>query len=392
MLDPLEWTDHRRRPAVTWPARLLRLGAMLAASVLLSPAVARADPPGPTDYRTTVIGLEPASAGLEVEVVGGDSFISLTVARGVEVEVTGYRGEPYVWFRADGTVVENRRSPTYFANRSRFGAAIPAAVTPATLPEWVTVARDGTYAWHDHRTHWMNQFRPPGRRPGDVVLEATLPLVVDGARVSVGFRSTWLPSPSSWPVWIGLVVGLSFGAGILLTGAMSTAAAAAVAAGAMALWLGWWQVASVPAETGPSRLLIALPAVAAAAGLLAARRRAPASVVGRRVGGDCGARAGAVVVASAGGLESGAGAERRAGLAGPCRGRRSRRGGAADRRCGRDRAVAATSGGTPATVTATRSVYGSSRRLQSCATNHQAVAAGAVGPRHHGRGCGVRRR
>ena len=174
-----------------------------------------------------------------------------------------------MWFRADGTVVENRRSPTYFANRSRFGAAIPATVTPATLPEWVTVARDGTYAWHDHRTHWMNQFRPPGRRPGDVVLEATLPLVVDGARVSVGFRSTWLPSPSSWPVWIGLVVGLSFGAGILLTGAMSTAAAAAVAAGAMALWLGWWQVASVPAETGPSRLLIVLPAVAAAAGLLA---------------------------------------------------------------------------------------------------------------------------
>ena len=79
-------------------------------------------------------------------------------------------------------------------------------------PDWHVVAGDGSYAWHDHRAHWMNAFRPPGRRPGDRILESVIPLVVDGVPTSVRVASTWLPAPSPLPVWIGVVAGGAVGA------------------------------------------------------------------------------------------------------------------------------------------------------------------------------------
>jgi hypothetical protein len=69
------------------------------------------------------------------------------------VTVTGYRGEPYLWFRDDGGVYENRRSPATVLNDDRFGREpLPAEVDPEAEPEWERVATGGRYAWHDHRT------------------------------------------------------------------------------------------------------------------------------------------------------------------------------------------------------------------------------------------------
>ena len=92
--------------------------------VVLAPTgVVGADPPGPTDYETTVLGIEPATPAIQVTIIGGDSFVQLAVERGTEVLVPGYGGEPYIRFNSDGTVEENRQSPTWAQNRDRYGDA-----------------------------------------------------------------------------------------------------------------------------------------------------------------------------------------------------------------------------------------------------------------------------
>jgi hypothetical protein len=67
----------------------------IAAAVILVPAgVVSADPAVPTDFATEIVGVEPATPSIHVGVVGGDSFVELTVAPGMEVVVLGYWGEP----------------------------------------------------------------------------------------------------------------------------------------------------------------------------------------------------------------------------------------------------------------------------------------------------------
>ena len=61
--------------------------------------------------------------------VGGDGFLEMAVEPGHEVVVEGYDGEPYLRFRADGTVQENQNSPATYLNRNRYaGAEVPAAI------------------------------------------------------------------------------------------------------------------------------------------------------------------------------------------------------------------------------------------------------------------------
>jgi hypothetical protein len=117
------------RGAVRWLAAAA-VGVTVALSIG-SPALA--DPAGPTDYRSEVVAVEPPTPTIEVGIIGGDSFVELTVASGTEVVVLGYQGEENLWFRADGTVWENRNSPSTYLNEDRLGGGeIPA--TPAPTP------------------------------------------------------------------------------------------------------------------------------------------------------------------------------------------------------------------------------------------------------------------
>lgn len=235
--------------------------AVLAAVVLAVPAPALADPAGPTDYRTDILSVEPAVDGLEIRMLAGDSFMEVTAPAGSTILVTGYRGEPYLRFEPDGTVLENRLAPTTYLNIDRYGEVeVPPEADPRATPDWVEVATDGRYAWHDHRTHWMNPDPPPGAEPGDTILEAVVPLVVDATPVTVTVQSTWVDPPSPWASSLGFFVGLvgTLTAARLLRpepmlrGSLLVASAAALA---MGVWERW----SMPPEAAATLLVVLLP-------------------------------------------------------------------------------------------------------------------------------------
>lgn len=250
------------------------LAAMFLA-VVSAPTIAHADAAGPTDYRTEVLSITPDVPGISAQAIGGDAFFELTVDASVDVEVivVGYRGEPYLRFSPDGTVAENRRSPTVYVNNDRLGTATPPAeADPEADPEWRTLAHGGRWAWHDHRTHWMSSTHPMGHQPGDRILEAVVPLLVGGEEVDIAVASTWEPAPSRTPATLAALAGLALGAVAVWRRGRAGGLVLALAA-ASALTIGLWQTWSVPAETGPPVTAWALPATALLVALAGIVRR-----------------------------------------------------------------------------------------------------------------------
>jgi hypothetical protein len=264
----------RRRPLGATAAVV----ATVALVTLVGADPAAADPPVPTDYRSTVDTIEPAADGVGAEVVGGDAFLELTVDRGLEVVVTGYQGEPYLRFRPDGTVQRNRRSPATYVNDSRDAVAqVPASADPEADPEWETVADGGAYAWHDHRIHWMGSERPDGAEPGEWTKAWTVDIEVDGTPTRIHGTLALADGVNPLP-WLAL--GLAVAAAVVIAGRrrpLVVASVGALVAAAVATGVGWAQRADAPAGSGVNPLLVAVPlAGVAAAGL--------ALTVGRRLG------------------------------------------------------------------------------------------------------------
>jgi hypothetical protein len=242
---------------------------------------AAADPPAPTDFRSVVDRVEPATDAVDIEIVGGDSFLRVDVERGHEVVVEGYRGEPYLRIDAGGEVERNTRSPATYVNESRDGTVDPPADADiGAEPQWERVAGGGSYAWHDHRIHWMQPGDPDVER-GDVVQRWTVGLTVDGRRTSVDGRLLWVEPVSPWP-WVAL--GLVALAALVVVGTRAAgrwapliAGPATVVAAALALVVGAAQYGDAPSQGAASPLLVAVPTVGLAAGLVGVvlRRRAP---------------------------------------------------------------------------------------------------------------------
>jgi hypothetical protein len=245
------------------------LALMVTATTLLAAApAAHADAAGPTDYRTDIVSIEPAGAPILIEMIGGDAFLSLEQLEPVEVVVLGYQGEPYLRFDPDGTVYENRRSPAVWLNQERYGNEEPPSFASADArPEWFEVATNGRYAWHDHRSHWMNSQPPPSAEAGDQVLEATVPVRINGETVTITVASYLLHAPSVVPSLIGALVGLAAAAIAWRSNRASQAVIGLLVAGSAAL-LGSVAFLSVPAETQPSPLLWLLPVLAFMAALV----------------------------------------------------------------------------------------------------------------------------
>lgn len=251
---------------------LRRVGLLVLALVALlaPPGTARADAAAPTDFRSEIVAITPPTDAITVSILGGDAFVMLRVRPGSTVEIAGYRAEPYLMFDADGTVRVNDASPTAAANTERYGA-VPAAVEgvdPLSVPPiWRVVATDGTYAWHDHRTHWMAAGPPADTVRGAVFATSWLDLVVDGqpVRVDVAFR--WLGAPSEVPTVGGLLLGV-FAVLIVLSARKPLAIALGLAALAAA-GVGWWQYRSFPPAADPPITWYLLPALAVGAALVA---------------------------------------------------------------------------------------------------------------------------
>jgi hypothetical protein len=213
--------------------------------------------------------------------VGGDAFLELEVDEGHEAVVHGYGDEPYLRFRSDGTVEHNTRSEATYLNDDRQGAVdLPDRADNAAEPEWEVVADGGTYAWHDHRIHWMGGEPPAGAGPGDTVLDWTVPLDLDGVPTEV--RGTLVRAEDVSPLpWLAagaaaLAVGLLVGRRRPLLAAGLAALAAATGAAAV----GWAEYSVAPAGSGANPLLVLVPAVGvgtAAVGL-GLRRRMPGPV------------------------------------------------------------------------------------------------------------------
>ncbi|HLM63711.1 MAG TPA: hypothetical protein VK306_05400 [Acidimicrobiales bacterium] len=248
--------------------RLAGVLGVAALAALAGAAPASADPPVPTDFRSVIDAVEPAPDGVDVEVVGGDAFLELRVDEGHEVDVHGYQGEPYLRFRADGTVERNTRSPATYLNEDRRGSVeLPASADPAAEPAWEEVAGGGMYAWHDHDVHWMGGGYPPGKGHGDVVQRWTKDLVVDGTPTTVEGRLLWVDPVSPVP-W--LVLGAVAAVAVVVLGRSRSlvGAVAAVVAAALALVLGAGQYGDAPVGSGASPLLVAVPLVGLLAGVL----------------------------------------------------------------------------------------------------------------------------
>lgn len=259
------------------PTRALLVRVLLGACalVVLTAAPASADPAKPGDYRSTVTRTDPTVPGITVKVVGGDGFLDLTVQPGHDVTVLGYAGGPWLHVRPDGTVEENQLSPATFLNSSRFASTpAPTDVTEDTEknspPVYKTVGSGGTFAWHDHRIHWMSPQPKAGAVRGQIVPDFEdwkVPMIVDGTTVTVHGQLFYAKSVSPIP-WFGLAIVVAAAAVLIGRGKSTFVAGLAVLLAAVgALEVGIVAYRSIPSVAGPNPLEIALPAVATLAAL-----------------------------------------------------------------------------------------------------------------------------
>ena len=250
---------------------------------MAGPEVAHADPAQPTDYRTVVVAVTPPTDAVEVDIVGGDSFVQLTADRGTEVVVEGYRGEPYLRFRGiltawwSTTCAHRRPTSTPTATGGHRPRRRHRCRTPRNgSRSGAAGATRGTTT----ASHPDGPGRPPDAAPGDRIVEAVIPIEVDGTPVEVAVASDWLAEPSPLPLAVG--AGLAALGLVALLVVRRRLAWLLLLAAVAALGIGRWQYSSLPPETGPRLVWWVLPAVAAGSvvlGLLLGRRQVSDALV-----------------------------------------------------------------------------------------------------------------
>ena len=264
------------RSVARWQ-RLLRYAIIFAAMVssvtlvvAIGAASALADNADPTNYRSTVTGVDPRIDGVRFAVVGGDAYLTVSVAPGHVVEVPGYFDEPYLRVESDGTVFVNRNSPAFVINQDRFGTfAGDVDELGDQASDWSLVADNGRFAWHDHRTHWMSEDRPPvvDGSTREVVFPWQVPAVVDGVPVTVSGELVWIPSRSPVPALMaGLIalLPLAFWTPRRMWIPAATASFAGLVAGGVSVVL----ISGTPAEVRDVPAALALAGVSTALGLV----------------------------------------------------------------------------------------------------------------------------
>lgn len=186
--------------------RLLVVGAVAALHVIgsVQPVAAHGgdhDGPVTSNYETRITDISPTIDGLNVEVTDVDGTLQISWQGTGEVVVLGYEGEPYLRLTPSG-VERNLRSPATYLNEDRYARVDPPASADAdAAPEWQPFKPVPVVEWHDHRTHWMSQQRPPqvSSDPGrsHVIFDRwEVRVVVDGRNTVIAGSLTWNPPPS----------------------------------------------------------------------------------------------------------------------------------------------------------------------------------------------------
>lgn len=264
--------------------RGITLWGVVAAILVVTASPVLADPAVPTNYKSHVTDLDPDPAGLAIQVTGGDAFLVAAVGPGHVLEVPGYFGEPYLRIDADGTVWRNDLSPARFINTDRYGTTIPPEADHTAEPVWTRVGSDGTFAWHDHRTHWMSPDLPPtiGGDRAQVIFPWEFDVFFDGEAINVHGELVWFPSVNPFgPIVLG-VVGLA--PMIWWKRGRTTLVATTLAvAGALALFVATMQYAATPIDRPfPSELGLPVLAIVLAMGSMLLETR-PIRAAGARV-------------------------------------------------------------------------------------------------------------
>jgi hypothetical protein len=286
------------------PARsLAAVAAGLALGVALGPLVAAgpasahsADAPTATDYRVTVLAVNPPLPGLTVRTIEAGARLELVNHTSHTIEVLGYSGEPYLRIGPDGAY-QNDASPATYLNETLAGGVAPPPTAGSAMPPlWTKLSATPAVLWHDHRT----QTTVPASASGPGVrrlLTWSVPLR-DGIREFAVTGTLDAVPPPSAPTWWAacLLVAAGFAA-LGLRRDLRAVAVASVAAGlagvlyalGAALDSGALEVAGVlrvmlAQQTWP--LVCGLAAVAA--GIYALPRR-PAADLALGLGGACAA-------------------------------------------------------------------------------------------------------
>ena len=180
-------------------------GAVLAPA---TPAFAHAgDTPGATAYRTTVTAISEPERGLTVRTVEAGARLELSNDTGHSVEVLGYAGEPYLDVRPDGTW-QNVNSPAAYVNETLSGETpVPAYADPTAPPTWRKISDSTTVRWHDQRTHWLDDARPPQAvadpSRAHRLRDWTVPLRAQVRTFEIRGTLDWEPPPRAWLWWAG---------------------------------------------------------------------------------------------------------------------------------------------------------------------------------------------
>lgn len=197
------------------------LAAAVLAALVACPAATGHGDGAARGYTSTVETIAPRLDGLKVQVLAGDDQLRLRNDSGREVMIEGYDGEPYLRFAADGGVFRNASSPAAYLNEERYGGVeVPASATKTAIPRWERVAQGRTYAWHDHRIHWMSTIDPPKVRQSKDrahhVFDWNVPGSAGGEPLAIQGSLDYAPPPESSfnPILIAPVAALALAGGL----------------------------------------------------------------------------------------------------------------------------------------------------------------------------------
>jgi hypothetical protein len=193
--------------------RIHPLRAALAALPVLALAATAAAHEGNPSYRSVVTAIEPATPGLQAQVLDYDDRLQLVNRSGRTVVIAGYGGAPYARVLADGTVQVNQRSAGVTLNEDA-GQALPvtAVKDKPGPPAWKTLDRTGTIEWHDHRIHYRAGAVAPqvhDRSQRTLVGRWRVPIVVGGQPGAIAGTLTWVGTGGSSSFPVAAVVSLA---------------------------------------------------------------------------------------------------------------------------------------------------------------------------------------